>query len=73
MPEGFVVGVTSEIVIDGDRARSLYVVAVDSAEKAIQLVRSALSSGCAVDTTATEVSSDTVRKLDLQPGQFRHL
>jgi hypothetical protein len=71
--EGFAVGVTTEIVIGGDRARALYIVAANTPEEAIQAVRRIVSSGCTIDAFATQVSSETIRKLGLRPGQVRHL
>jgi hypothetical protein len=73
MMQAFVVAVTTEIAVMGERARALWVARTDSPEHAIEAVRKNVSSGCQVHDVVGTLSDETVQRLGLQPGQAKHL
>lgn len=73
MTEAFVVSVTTEIEVAGERAQSLWAVIANSPEEAIGLVRANIAPGANADRTIGTLLPESVKRLELEPGQPRHL
>ena len=73
MGKGIFVRVTTEIVVGDARATAYWIVATDDPKTAEQIVRQAVSPGCIVEATDTEVGPETVKRLGLARGQAWHL
>ena len=73
MTEAYVVSVTTEILVMGERARSLWAVIANSPEEAVGLVQTNIASGATADRTIGKLSPETIKRLGLEPGRPRHL
>ena len=73
MTEAFLVSVTTEIEVAGERAQSLWAVIASSPEEAVGLVRRNIAPGATADRTIGKLLPETVKRLELEPGRPRHL
>ena len=73
MPEVFGFGVTTKVVIGGERARALYVALADTPEQARQAIQKVVSPGAEVGEVYYELPKETAKRLTLAPGQARRL
>jgi hypothetical protein len=71
--EHFVIRVRTDVLVMGERAMALWVVRADSAEQALEIIRSQIASGCEAELTYHQLQPDTIRKLSLANGQAWHL
>jgi hypothetical protein len=71
--EHFVVRVRTDVLIMGERAMALWVVHADSAEQALEIVRSQIASGCEAELTDHRLRAETIEKFGLAKGQAWHL
>ena len=73
MAQAFVVAVTTEIAVMGERARALWAVRTETQEQAVEAVRRSVSSGCEVHTVVGTLSAETTERLGLEPNKAKHL
>jgi hypothetical protein len=73
MAQAFVVGVTTEIPVMGERARSLWAVLTETPEQAVEAVRRSVSPSCEVDDVIGALTGETVERLGLELGKAKHL
>ena len=71
--EAYVVSVTTEIEVMGEHAQSLWAVIANSSEEAIRLVQVSIAPRATADRTIGKLSSETIRRLGLEPGRPLHL
>jgi hypothetical protein len=73
MAEAYIIRVTTEIVVGGERVPSFWVVLADSHEDAATAVRDRVSPACVVEPTGSTLGPETTSALGLQPGHARQL
>lgn len=69
MAAAICVRVVTENEHQGVHATSHWIVATGDPDKAVQAVRTRVSSRCQVRATTHRVSPETIRRMGLQPGQ----
>lgn len=73
MRHAILVRVTTNIVIQGTPAISLWIVATNDPKEAVAAVGKLTSLGCDIEAIDTNVLAETVKRLGLAPGQARQL
>jgi hypothetical protein len=73
MSEAYVVRVRMDIRDENTRAFALWAVVAISKEAALSAVRATIPSGSLVDKVVGNLSTETTKRLELQPDKPQHL
>jgi hypothetical protein len=74
MDKSILVRVTTNVVISGNYVTAHWVVAVDDAQVAVQIVREQVAvAAYLVEATDVSVPEETIKRIGLAPGQAIHL